>query len=255
MDFPSPLATTSFSPSDSKGIQLMADFCNQNVLQKNRLPSRSYFIPATSLLLNGIWDFHYGPSPLESPDPKEYATSGGDWSPVDRAVDTPSDASSGTIPVTNAGLDKPAFSWTTINVPGHWQLQGFGRPQYTNVVYPFPVCPPFVPTENPTGTYRRSFYVPNKWDQTTQLRLRFDGVDSAFHVWLNGISVGYSQGSRNPAEFDITAIVHRGEANTLFVKVYQWSDGSYIEDQDQWWLSGKFNVLTIPWDILLINPN
>ena len=71
-----------------------------------------------------------------------------------------------------------------------------------------------------------------------QLRLRFDGVDCAFHLWVNGQPVGYSQGSRNPAEFDISAYVKREGANEVFVRVYQWSDGSYIEDQDQWWLSG-----------------
>lgn len=254
MEFASSFATSSLSPSDSQEIQVMQDFCNQNVVQKNRLPSRSYFIPATSLLLNGVWDFHYGLSPLESPDPEECTTLD-DWTPVDGAVNTPSDTSSGIISDTNAGLDKPDYSWGTINVPGHWQLQGFGRPQYTNVIYPFPVCPPFVPTENPTGTYRRKFYVPSNWDLSTQLRLRFDGVDSAFHVWVNGVSVGYSQGSRNPAEFDITAIVRRADVNTLFVRVYQWSDGSYIEDQDQWWLSGKLTLLTVLCTILLINAN
>jgi beta-galactosidase len=98
-----------------------------------------------------------------------------------------------------------------------------------------------VPTENPTGTYRRNFFVPSSWLHDSQIRLRFDGVDSAYHVYLNGQEVGYSQGSRNPAEFDITNLVNRGEhVNRLIVSVYQWSDGSYIEDQDQWWLSGIF---------------
>jgi beta-galactosidase len=120
-------------------------------------------------------------------------------------------------------------------------VQGYGKPHYTNTVYPFPVCPPFVPTENPTGTYRRNFFVPSSWSEDSQIRLRFDGVDSAYHVYLNGQKVGYSQGSRNPAEFDITEFVNRGEdVNRLIVTVYQWSDGSYIEDQDQWWLSGIF---------------
>ena len=214
-----------------------ADFCNHTIVHKNRLPSRSYFLPAESLLLNGAWRFHYASSPLGSPDPKEYITFD-ETAPDYRAVGTPSESSDDTLPSTSAGLDQPTFSWTSINVPGHWQLQGHGRPRYTNVSYPFPVCPPYVPTENPTGTYRRSFHVPSNWDNSTQLRLRFDGVDSAFHVWVNGIAVGYSQGSRNPAEFDITGFVDRASSNVLFVRVYQWCDGSYIEDQDQWWMSG-----------------
>ena len=111
--------------------------------------------------------------------------------------------------------------------------------EYTNVIYPFPVIPPFVPTDNPTGTYRRSFMVPESWETDLQLRLRFDGVDSAFHVFVNGTDIGYSQGSRNPAEFDITSAVKRSKPNEVVVRVYQWSDGSYIEDQDQWWLSGQ----------------
>jgi beta-galactosidase len=139
-------------------------------------------------------------------------------------------------------IEEPESAWSQIEVPGHWQLQGYGSAQYTNVPYPFPVCPLFVPSENPTGTYRRKFAVPRTWDEHSQLRLRFDGVDSAFHIWINGAEIGYSQGSRNPAEFDITAVVKRDADNELFVRVYQWCDGSYIEDQDQWWLSGEFSA-------------
>lgn len=131
-------------------------------------------------------------------------------------------------------------AWTKLNVPGHWQLQGHGHPWYTNVQYPIPVCPPYVPTENPTGTYRRTFSVPAAWKTGFSLRLRFDGVDSAYHVWVNGKLVGYAQGSRNASEFDVTGHVGEGP-NEVFVKVYQWSDGTYIEDQDQWWLSGKLS--------------
>ena len=129
-------------------------------------------------------------------------------------------------------------TWTKLNVPGHWQLQGYGYPWYTNVQYPIPVNPPYVPTENPTGTYRRTFSVPMAWKEGHQLRLRFDGVDSAYHVWINGFLVGYAQGSRNASEFDITEYI-TDALNEILVKVYQWSDGTYIEDQDQWWLSGK----------------
>ncbi|KAI0155990.1 glycosyl hydrolases family 2, TIM barrel domain-containing protein [Pestalotiopsis sp. NC0098] len=186
------------------------DYANLKVLQRNRLPTRAYWIPDTAVLLNGAWDFHYAPSPLEAPEVK---------------ADQP-------FPIDD--------TWGRINVPGHWQLQGHGRPHYTNVIYPFPVCPPHIPTENPTGTYRRNFGVPKNWDPSSQLRLRFDGVDSSYHVWVNGTLIGYSQGSRNPAEFDISSAVKRDGENELVVQVYQWCEASYIEDQDQWWLSGIF---------------
>jgi len=191
------------------------DFCNEAVFRRNTLPPRSYHIPDTSLLLNGQWHFHYAVTPLGAPEP--YPA---------RAPDLP-------------GADE----WTTIQVPGHWQLQGHGIPHYTNVQYPIPVCPPYAPTENPTGTYRRTFNVPSSWGSSSQLRLRFDGVDSAYHVWVNGTLVGYAQGSRNPSEFDVTPSVDRSGPNEVFVRVYQWSDGSYIEDQDQWWLSGPLPSL------------
>lgn len=130
-------------------------------------------------------------------------------------------------------------AWSSINVPGHWQLQGWGKPNYTNTQFPIPVCPPFVPTENPTGTYRRKFQVPSEWKtNNTEIRLRFDGVDSAYHIWVNKALVGYAQGSRNASEFDVTSFLQDGD-NEVFVRVYQWSDATYIEDQDQWWLSGN----------------
>ncbi|KAK0632692.1 beta-galactosidase [Immersiella caudata] len=191
------------------------DFCNEAVFRRNTLPPRSYYIPNTSLVLNGKWQFHYAPTPLHAPEPSVFGAPSG-------------------------GTASDAEGWTTIQVPGHWQLQGHGHPHYTNVQYPFPVCPPHPPTENPTGTYRRSFQVPSSWAPNSQLRLRFDGVDSAYHVWVNGILVGYAQGSRNPSEFDVTPFVDRSGLNEVSVRVYQWSDGSYIEDQDQWWLSGIF---------------
>lgn len=104
------------------------------------------------------------------------------------------------------------------------------------------MCPPDIPTENPTGTYKRRFVVPRGWAADAQLRLRFDGVDSAYHVWVNGQLVGYSQGSRNGAEFDVSRAARRDEENELIVQVYQWCEGSYIEDQDQWWLSGTLRA-------------
>ncbi|CAG7995359.1 unnamed protein product [Penicillium salamii] len=191
------------------------DFMNPAVFRRNTLPARSYHIPATSLLLNGAWDFSMSRSPLEAPEPSE----------------------------------EPSEDWSSINVPGHWQLQGWGKPNYTNTQFPIPVCPPFVPTENPTGTYRRKFEVPAQWQSDDmEIRLRFDGVDSAYHVWVNKSLVGYAQGSRNPSEFDVTPFLQTGE-NEVLVRVYQWSDATYIEDQDQWWLSGIFrdvNLIALP---------
>jgi beta-galactosidase len=207
------------------------DYCNEKVVQRNRLLARSHYIPESSLLLNGTWDFHYAQTPLNAPEPRHHNDS-----------EASSNSSSLLIVDGQGKIEEPESAWSQIEVPGHWQLQGYGSPQYTNVPYPFPVCPPFVPSENPTGTYRRKFAVPRTWDEHSQLRLRFDGVDSAFHVWINGAEIGYSQGSRNPAEFDITTVLKRDADNELFVRVYQWCDGSYIEDQDQWWLSGEFCV-------------
>lgn len=191
----------------------------------NRLPSRSYFIPysdkqsalsysrgnsARFQLLDGIWKFHYAPTPAQAP---------ADF--YQEQYD-----------------DSPWYDWKELAVPSSWQLEGYGRPHYTNLAYPFPVDPPYVPTENPTGSYRREFYLPDSW-QGQRISLRFEGVDSAFQVWVNGEKVGYSKGSRLPAEFDLSSLIRPGK-NLLAVQVYQWSDGSYLEDQDMWWLSGIF---------------
>ena len=127
--------------------------------------------------------------------------------------------------------------WSDIPVPGNWQLQGFDDiPMYTNVHYPFPANPPFVPEENPTGCYRTTFTVEPGW-KDREIFLLFESVDSAFYIWVNGQEVGYSQDSRLPAEFDITPYVRSGQ-NTLAVQVMRYSDGSYLEDQDFWLLSG-----------------
>jgi len=198
------------------------DWENINVLQRGRLPERAYFLSFTDeqsaltyergnsegfKLLNGSWKFHYAENPKLAPE-HFYKN------------------------------DFDVSEWDSLMVPSHWQMNGYGKPHYTNVQYPFPVEPPYVPTENPTGSYRRNFYIPTEWLQKKMI-LRFEGVDSAFHVWVNGQEVGYSQGSRIPSEFDITSYIVEGE-NTLAVRVYQWSDGSYLEDQDMWWLSGIF---------------
>ncbi|MGF9915089.1 glycoside hydrolase family 2 TIM barrel-domain containing protein [Paenibacillus ehimensis] len=203
------------------------DWQNLNVLERNRLPARASFIPYGAadaaltydrgssdrfMLLNGEWAFHYAARPEEAP----------------------------------ASFYMPEFDdsgWDRLAVPSHWQLHGYGAPHYTDLYYPFPVRPPEVPADNPTGTYRRTFTLPESW-LSRNVFLRFQGVDSAFHVWLNGSYVGYSQGSRLPSEFAIAPFVREGE-NVLAVQVYQWSDGSYLEDQDMWWLSGIFRDVAL----------
>jgi len=129
--------------------------------------------------------------------------------------------------------------WTELPVPSHWQLHGYGAPAYTNTRYPIPVDPPRVPDENPTGDYRTTFRVPADWPGG-RIVLRFGGIDSAGLVRLNGTTVGRTTGSRLPTEFDVTALVQRDADNVLDVRVVQWSAGSYLEDQDMWWLSGIF---------------
>jgi beta-galactosidase/beta-glucuronidase len=140
-----------------------------------------------------------------------------------------------------AGFESEAYAdenWDVVRVPGNWQMQGYGIRNYTNVNYPYPVDPPFVPTENPVGCYRRTFTLPSLWE-SQHIFLNFAGVNSAFYVWVNGQAVGYSQGSHMPSEFDVTQYVHSGE-NTVAVQVFQWCDGSYLEDQDMWRFSGIF---------------
>jgi beta-galactosidase/beta-glucuronidase len=197
---------------------------------RSRLAPRATFIPfesegavgergrsSRSRILNGRWRFHYAPSPGAAPE----------------------------------GFAEPGFddsAWDCITVPGHWQLQGYGHPHYTNVIYPFPVDPPRVPSEDPTGLYRREFSVPADW-AGRRVILHFAGVDNAFTVWVNGQEVGMSKGSRLPAEFDITSAIDFSGPNLLAVRVLQWSDASYIEDQDMWWLSGIFRdvyLLALP---------
>ena len=145
-------------------------------------------------------------------------------------------------------------AWDKIPVPSNWQLQGYGVPLYSNVAYPFRKDPPRVmgtPPEhytnfrrrNPVGSYRRTFRTPDSWQGRT-VHLQFDGVDSAFYVWVNGKKVGYSQDSRTSATFNVTQYLNSGD-NVLAVEVYRYSDGSYLEDQDFWRLSGIFRDVFI----------
>ena len=133
--------------------------------------------------------------------------------------------------------------WTDIPVPSNWQLEGHDKAIYTNVKYPFADTPPLVPQDNPTGIYRLSFDLPEGWSER-QNRVNFDGVNSAFHIWCNGRWVGYSQDSRLAAGFDLSDHLVTG-GNQITVMVLRWSDGSYLEDQDMWWLSGIFRDVTL----------
>lgn len=168
--------------------------------------------------LNGLWKFHWVPTPQQRP----------------RDFFRPDFDDSG---------------WPTLPVPSVWELQGYGTPIYSNVRYPHPRNPPYIMTEvpeeytafterNPVGSYRREFTLPPDW-AGREVFIHFGGVASAFYLWLNGEKVGYSQESRTPAEFRITPYLKPG-SNLLAVEVYRWCDGSYLEDQDFWRLSGIF---------------
>lgn len=131
-----------------------------------------------------------------------------------------------------------------VPVPSNWQMLGYDAPIYTNVTYPFPVNPPQVPAENATGCYSLTFNVDEASLADGQTRIIFDGVNSAFHLWCNGCWVGYAQDSRLPSEFDLSGVLTAGE-NRLAVMVLRWSDGSYLEDQDMWRMSGIFRDVTL----------
>ncbi|MFE5107803.1 glycoside hydrolase family 2 TIM barrel-domain containing protein [Streptomyces sp. NPDC056663] len=154
-----------------------------------------------------------------------------------------------TIPVAEdfAAVDFDDSGWDSISVPSHWVLQGdgaYGRPIYTNVQFPFPIDPPHVPDENPTGDYRRHFDMPADWSEAERVLLRFDGVESLFKLWVNGEEIGSAGGSRLAHEFDVTSSLRPGD-NVVAVRVHQWSAASYLEDQDQWWLPGIFRDVTV----------
>ena len=135
---------------------------------------------------------------------------------------------------------KPEFDitgWDEIKVPGNWELQGFGTPIYTNIKYPYENNPPYINHKhNPVGSYRRNFTLPVDW-HSREVYLHFAAGTSAMYIWVNGEKVGYSQVTKSPAEFNISKYLKKGD-NVIAIEVYRWSDGSYIEDQDFWRLSG-----------------
>ncbi len=156
--------------------------------------------------LNGKWAFHYSAKPADRPT--DFFKVGADLS-----------------------------TWDSIPVPSNWEMQGYGVPIYTNVIYPFPKNPPYIPHEdNPVGSYKRSFELPASWDGR-RVYLHFDGSTAGMYVWVNGSKAGYVQSTKNPSEFDVTELVKPGK-NEIACEVYRWTDGSYLEDQDFWRLSG-----------------
>ncbi len=150
-----------------------------------------------------------------------------------RLEPTPDDA----LRLVAAGRSLGSIKWERISVPGNWEMQGYGKPHYTNIQMPWPHEPPHVPTANPTGVYRRLFTIPPAWIGR-RIVLHFGGADSVLAVYVNGTAVGLSKDSRLPAEFDITAVAQAGAANEFVAIVIKWSDASFIEDQDMWWLAG-----------------
>lgn len=180
-----------------------------NLMEPWEFPRASNF-----MLLSGMWKFHW----VDNPDkrPKDFYKEGFN-----------------------------ADSWREIPVPSSWEMQGYGTPIYTNVTYPHKNTPPFIRTvegwtiekeNNPVGSYIRTFNIGKEW-LDKEVFLHFDGCYSALYIWINGKAVGYSQGANNDAEFDVTRYLREGQ-NTIACEVYRWSDGSYLEDQDMFRLSG-----------------
>ena len=185
----------------------------------NKLPARASLTPYKNteaaserkpselvLSLNGEWNFKWAAQPDEAAE--------GFWA---------------------EGYDDS--TWDTMPVPGNWEIEGYGYPIYTNVNYPHPNDPPHVPLyDNPTGCYRKSFTLPEGWDSRRTI-LHFESGLAAMYIWVNGSEVGYSEGTKTAVEFDITPYLRKGD-NTIAIKGLRWSDGSYLEDQDFWRLSG-----------------
>jgi len=212
------------APASLASILARRDWENPACTHYNRLPAHPPFASwrdeqharhdrpsAQRTLLNGAWKFSYFTQPEAVPE---------QW------------------------LQQDLSDADTLQVPSNWQMAGYDVPIYTNVTYPIPVTPPFVPQQNPTGCYSLTFEVAETWLQQGQTRVIFDGVNSAFYLWCNGIWIGYSQDSRLPAEFDLSHALRPGE-NRLAVMVLRWSDGSYLEDQDMWRMSGIFRDVSL----------
>lgn len=198
------------------------DWQNQYIFNKNKENPHTNVIPLASQnavlsgqqktspwfqSLNGAWRFHYSEE-------------------VDKR------------PTHFYQAEYDVSDWDFIDVPGNWEVQGYGLPIYVNTTYPFDRNPepPLIKINNPVGSYRTEFTVPENWDDK-RIFLQFGAVKSACYLWVNGKQIGYSQGAKTPAEWDVTDYVNTGN-NTLAVEVYRWSDGSYLECQDFWRISG-----------------
>ena len=205
------------------------DWENNHVLQINREPARAYFIPYAQqkgdrqMSLNGTWKFRWTKTPDERI--KDF------WR-----------------------TDFDCSSWDNLKVPANWEVNGYGTPIYASAGYTFKIDPPYVTKEpkktytayeerNPTGQYKRTFQLPDDWNKG-QTFFRFEGVMSAFYVWINGKQVGYSQGSMEPSEFNVTKYLKPGQ-NAIAIEVYKYSDGSYLEDQDFWRFGGIHRDVTL----------
>lgn len=182
---------------------------NLAVFETNQEPGRCFYIPKTSLSLNGSWKFLWSPNPQGIPD-IFYQT------------------------------DFDDSNWDTIEVPSNWEMLGYGDKMFRNVNAPFKVDVPFVPKDyNPTGAYRKTFMLPEEW-VNKQVFLRLEKVASASFVWINGYEVGYNEGAQEPAEFNITPYLRSGK-NVIAIHVVKYSDGFYLEGQDYWRLAGIFD--------------
>jgi len=139
------------------------------------------------------------------------------------------------------GFEKPDYdvaAWKTIKVPAMWQAEGYDQARYNNITYPFPANRPLIPhATNPVGSYRRTFEIPAGWSGQDVI-LHIGAAGSAYRVWVNGKEAGYSEDSKLPSEFDVTALLAPGRANVVAIQIHRWSDGSYLEDQDFWRVSG-----------------
>lgn len=206
------------------------DWENEKVFAINREPYRAAFIHYSDTIrsayygsvtdseksLNGIWKFKYVHNQNERP--------------LDFFKE-------------NASVS----DWANIKVPGPWELQGFGTLIYTNVKYPFELNPPYIKGKfdngSPIGSYKTYFTVPEKW-KGRQIFVRLGGVSSAYYIWINGEKVGYAEDTHLPSEFNITKYIHNGK-NSISLQVFRWSDGSYLEDQDGWRMSGVFRDISL----------
>ncbi len=205
--------------SVSNSIVGQNDWENPQLTKLNSEPPHAHYIPYSTekeaLLdgvspftksLDGIWSFHLVNTPAE------------------RSLDFQND----NFDVSN---------WDHIKVPANWQVEGFDRYMFTDVEYPIPPNPPFVPKDfNPVGSYKRSFTVNEKW-KGKDVFIHLGGVNSFFYIWINGKYVGLSKDSKTPAEFNISTFLRKGE-NTVSLQVFRFSDGTYLEGQDMWKLSG-----------------